>query len=118
MAYSESEQATLNFYQWEYRHRGYYHFDTPVALEVPYVPFTHISHTPKKRIDDGRVPSLFKSIGNLILPPKKEEKEEELTPIKPRVLDASRLPNTVGFSITFPNETPNHSKLWGILFKT
>jgi hypothetical protein len=104
MAYNASEQATLNFYQWEYCHRGYYHFDTPVDLEVPYVPFTHKSNTPNKRIDDGRVPSLFKSIGNLILPPKKEQKEEEQTPIQPRVLATSRLPNTVGFSITFPNK--------------
>ena len=36
---TSSEQATLNFYNWEYRHRGYYHFDTPVDIEVPYVPF-------------------------------------------------------------------------------
>lgn len=104
MSYNASEQATLNFYQWEYRHRGYYHFDTPVDLEVPYVSFTHKSNTPNKRIDDGKVPSLFKSISNLILPPKKEEKEEELTPLEPRVLEASRLPHTVGFSICFPNK--------------
>ncbi|WP_340201978.1 type IV secretory system conjugative DNA transfer family protein [Ascidiimonas sp. W6] len=104
MSYNASEQATLNFYQWEYRHRGYYHFDTPVDLEVPYVPFTHKSNTPNKRIDDGKVPSLFKSISNLILPPKKEEKEEELTPLEPRVLEASSLPDTVGFSICFPNK--------------
>ena len=68
-----SEQATLNFYQWEYRHRGYYHFDTPVDIEVPYVPFRHstYSHTPIK--DDGRVPSLFKSFTKLLAPPKQEE---------------------------------------------
>lgn len=104
MSYNASEQATLNFYQWEYRHRGYYHFDTPVDLEVPYVPFTHKSNTQNKRIDDGKVLSLFKSISNFILPTKNQEKEEELTPIQPRVLGASNLPNTVGFSITFPNK--------------
>ncbi len=104
MSYNASEQATLNFYQWEYRHRGYYYFDTPVDLEIPYVPFTHKTNISEKRIDDGRVPSVFKSISNLILPPKKEQKEEELTPIQPRVLEASHLPNTVGFSICFPNK--------------
>jgi hypothetical protein len=104
MSYNASEQATLNFYQWEYRHRGYYYFDTPVDLEIPYVPFTHKTNISEKIIDDGRVPSLFKSISNLILPPKKEEKEEELTSIQPRVLEASHLPHTVGFSICFPNK--------------
>jgi len=78
--------------------------NTPVDLEVPYVPFTHKSDTPNKRIDDGKVQSLFKSISNLILPPRKEEKEEELKAIQPRVLETSHLPNTVGFSITFPNK--------------
>jgi len=100
-----SEQATLNFYQWEYRHRGYYHFDTPVDIEVPYVPFRHstYSHTPIK--DDGRVPSLFKSFTKLLAPPKQEEPTEEVAELQPRFLAFDSKPNIVGLSITFPKGT-------------
>ena len=63
-----SEQATLNFYNWEYRHRGYYHFDTPVDIEIPYVPFYHSTYSNTPITDDGRAPSLLKSFTKLLLP--------------------------------------------------
>jgi len=105
MGLNAREQATLHFYEWEYRHRGYYHFDTPVDIEAPYIPFYHskISNTPI--IDDGRVPSLFKSFTKLLSPPKQEEPAEEITEVKPRFLAFGSNPNLVVISFTFPKGT-------------
>ncbi|CAL2093344.1 AAA-like domain-containing protein [Tenacibaculum sp. 190524A02b] len=102
MELTASEQATLHFYNWEYRHRGYYHFETPIDIEVPYVPFHHGTYT-NPVIDDGRVPTLFQQIGKLLAPPKKqEEPKQELTEVIPRFLEFSEKPNLVGFSLSFP----------------
>lgn len=65
MGLSASEQATLNFYEWEYLGRGYYHFDISVEIEPPYLPFQHRGYSKNLYIDDGKVPSLFKSIFSL-----------------------------------------------------
>ena len=102
MGLTESEQATLNFYQWEYRHRGYYHFDTPVDIEVPYIPFSYETYPFVPNGDDGRVPSLFKSIANLLAPPKQEEPIPEEIEVNPRFLTFGKQPNLVGISLTFP----------------
>ena len=61
---SRSERATLNFYQWEYPYRGYRHFDTPVDIEVPYRPYRYL--VKDEVVDDGRAPSLFQRIENLL----------------------------------------------------
>lgn len=100
-----SEKATLNFYNWEYRHRGYYHFDTPVDIEVPYVPFYHSINSNTPIIDDGRVPSLFKSITKLLSPPKQEESTEEVVEVQPCFLAFDSKPTLAGVSITFPKGT-------------
>lgn len=100
-----SEKATLNFYNWEYRHRGYYHFDTPIDIEVPYVPFQHSTYSINPIIDDGRAPSLFKSFTKLLAPPKQEESENELTEVEPRFLAFENKPNLIGFSLSFPKGT-------------
>ena len=84
-----NELATLNFYQWEYMHRGYYHFDAPIDIEVPYVPFQHKSPTDTKIVDDGKAPSLFKAISDIFLPAAKIEKETE---IEEREVTAHYLP--------------------------
>ena len=102
MGLTASEQATLNFYQWEYRHRGYYHFDTPVDIEVPYVPFSFETYPFVPIGDDGRVPSIFKSITNLLAPPKQEEPIQEKIEVNPRFLTFGKQPNLVGISLTFP----------------
>ena len=91
MGLTASEQATLNFYQWEYRHRGYYHFDTPVDIEVPYIPFGYETYPFVLIGDDGRVPSLFKSIINLLAPPKQEEPIPEEIEVNPRFLTFGKL---------------------------
>lgn len=49
------EQATINFYTWESRGRGYYLYDYPIELEPPYVPFEHISSVSTEYFDDGKV---------------------------------------------------------------
>lgn len=97
------EQATLNFYHWEYRYRGYYHFDTPVDIEVPYQPFQHFIPQNSFPKDDGRVPSLFNKITNLFLPPV-ENTENELEEIQPRFLSPQQTPTLVGFSISFTQD--------------
>ena len=114
MNLNASEKATLNFYNWEYRHRGYYHFDTPVDIEVPYTPFRHVSYSDTPIIDDGRAPTLFKSISNLLSPPKKEkESTEEVAEVEPRFLVFGDSPNLVGISLSFPKGTeilPNRNR--------
>lgn len=61
---SLSEQRTLQFYEFDYRLRGYYLADVPVNIEPPFAyPFTPLAY--QKSIDDGRVPNIFKQIGKL-----------------------------------------------------
>ena len=54
MSLTPSELLTIQFYQWEQRGRGYYHFDTCVEIEPPYAPMRY--HVPRQTeyIDDGR----------------------------------------------------------------
>ena len=106
MQFSAQEKATLHFYQWEYRNRGYYHFDTPVNIEAPYIPFYHKSFSDASTTDDGIAPSFFKGIQNLFLPTKEiKESDEEEVVLKPNFLVFSEKPILVGFSISFPKKT-------------
>lgn len=107
MSLTASERATLNFYRWEYPHRGYSLFDIPVDIEVPYVPFRHTTYSEVPIVDDGRVPSLFKQVTKLLSPSKEKEEpaQEELTETKPRFLAFEEKPNLTGISVTFPNGT-------------
>jgi len=103
---SLQEETTFNFYSWEYKHRGYYHFDTPVKIEVPYVPFRHITHSSIPFIDDGKVPSLFRQVTKLLLSPKeKETSKQEITENEPRFLAFDDKPNLISISLCFPNGT-------------
>lgn len=102
MYLSASEQATVNFYKWEYRCRGYYHFDEKVHIEPPFVPFRFQNISEIPFIDDGRVPSLIDRITSFINPKSKETEEvteEEETLLPNPVL---KIPKNTGFSITFP----------------
>ncbi len=102
-----NELATLNFYQWEYMHRGYYHFDAPIDIEVPYVPFQHKSPTDTKIVDDGKAPSLFKAISDIFLPAAKIEKETEIEEreVTAHYLPFEDKPTLVGISLSFPKGT-------------
>ncbi|MFV0572198.1 MAG: type IV secretory system conjugative DNA transfer family protein [Xanthomarina gelatinilytica] len=105
MGLTRGEQATLNFYNWEYRFCGYYHFDTPIDIEVPYVSFQHVSQNLPSIQDDGRAPTLFKQVTKLLAPPKEEAPEEDLTKVEPRFLEVSEKPQLIGLSISFPSGT-------------
>ena len=101
MSLSQSELATLNFYKWEYLHRGYYHFDTPVDIEVPYTRFTHREYI-SSGVDDGQVPSIWERVAGLVKPKEQEKKQEEAPILEPTLLSPDDVPNLVGFSISFP----------------
>ncbi|MBL7789385.1 MAG: type IV secretion system DNA-binding domain-containing protein [Chitinophagales bacterium] len=94
-----AEQATLYYYAWDYRHRGYYFYDTPISIEPPYAPyFVSIAKTVT---DDSKVPSIFgqlKSIFN-----KEEPKQEEIQLPNPKAL--GKLPPLEGLRLSF---TKNH----------
>lgn len=103
MSLSQVEKATLNFYYWEVRGRGYYHFDTTVQLEPPYTPFSHLKPSENTTIDEGRVPSLLQQFNKLISPPKSQEEfvlNETITPV-----ESDKFVNLVCFEITFPTGT-------------
>ena len=85
-----SEAATINFYRWEYRHRGYYHFDTPIDIEYQYLPFEHSSHQSVPVQDDGRLPSLFQSIGKFLIPSTKKEEPEDIEKLIPHFIGARK----------------------------
>ena len=70
------EQATINFYSWESRGRGYYHFDDPIDIEPPFVPFKPLTYLKEKFKDDGEK-SLFDGIKKLFLAYNKKAVEEE-----------------------------------------
>ena len=102
MSLTYSEQATLNFYEWDYRYRGYYHFESPIDIEPPYRSFQFPVQQSSKKIDDGRVPTLFQSIGKLLNPAPKKEEPQEIKELEPRFLAPENAPLYNGFSITFP----------------
>jgi DNA helicase HerA-like ATPase len=87
---SLQEQATINFYTWEVRGRGYYHFDDPIDIEPPFTPFIPLPNTKEKFKDDGAISFLggikklfFTSNGRI---PDEEPKDSEIVsvPINPQ----------------------------------
>jgi len=95
------EQATLNFYQWEYRGRGYHLFNTPVHIEPPYQPFRHVNATDTIRIDDGKVPNFLERIISVFDKPKELPSKQEVI-LEPHYQKANDVPELKGISITFP----------------
>jgi len=101
---SLKEKATLNFYQWESRGRGYYHFDTTVEVEPPYVPFIPVNPSVEEYIDDGKVPSLLKKLTNIISSPKQVREENiDVAEILPVAVSIQSKLQCIG--ITFPQGT-------------
>ena len=74
MTKEQQYQSSLEFYNYESRYRGWWHFDFPVTLEVPYHTFERSE--PKHYVDDGKVPSLFKRLTNAFSPPEQVDVEE------------------------------------------
>ncbi|MBS1731862.1 MAG: DUF853 family protein [Bacteroidetes bacterium] len=56
-----AEFYTAQFYTWEYRGRGWYIADEPIALEPPFMPFFRHGF-PEKRIDDGKRHSIISKL--------------------------------------------------------
>lgn len=93
-----SEQATLSFYEWDYRHRGYYFYDSPVGIEPPYTPY----YIPvlKTVNDDSKVPSLFGQLKSLFH--KEEQVPSEIPVLLPSVI---RQNNPLeGVRLNFPKD--------------
>lgn len=111
MNLSASEQATLHFYEWERRLRGYYHFDTAVALEPYYKSFDYKIDI-AEYIDDGKVPSILDRLESVINP---KALSEEITKSETNLLAHLCEPTTelVGFSLVFPGA----SEIQPILFR-
>lgn len=74
---SKRELATVHFYDWELRTRGYYHFPTVVDIEPKYKAFEHLRVSRNHPIDDGKVPPLWKRIAQTFIQPQVTEEEEE-----------------------------------------
>ena len=107
MTPSLQERATINFYSWEARARGYTLNDSPVEIEPPYIPFVPVSSSSAKIYDDGRVPSLFSQAFKLLKKPK--QKEESPLEILPSVVERDN--DRVVFSILFPKQTEIQANL-------
>ena len=102
MQLSASEQATINFYEWESRGRGYFHFGATVEVEPPYAPFIPAKPSREEYVDDGKVPSLFKRLTNIIADPKQKEEEPNAYDVLPVLSNRAKLQC---ISITFPTGT-------------
>ncbi|MCP4181166.1 MAG: ATP-binding protein [bacterium] len=98
------EKATINFYTWESRGRGYFLFHAPVEIEPPYAPFIRVNGSNEEYVDDGRVPTLLGRFTKLINPPEQEQnKDNEGVDILPTQVNPQ--PKLHCFSILFPKGT-------------
>lgn len=80
---TKSERATIAFYHWEARGRGYLLSDNTVEMEPPFAPFLRPKNT--EAYDDGRLPSFLSQAKELFLGATNSKKDEqELPEIVPR----------------------------------
>jgi len=103
MSHKAWEQATLNFYDWDYFGRGYYLYDFRVGIEPPYKRFKHSRINENVYDDDGRVPNLFQQFTGLFRakkPVQKHEKSE--SELIPKV--SSQYSLDTAFSLLFPKD--------------
>jgi len=97
MSLSAWQQATVNFYNWDYLGRGYYFFPEQVDIEPKYTAFRHTVVSQEKYVDDGRVPGFFESLFS-----KKKEKQEEVKEPEPPLANRASYPElTEGFFLQF-----------------
>lgn len=98
-----AEKRTIHFYQWDYKFRGYYLFDIPVDIEVPYTAFKHILKTKSDNEDDGRV-SFWGNSQKKLNSTENIETNDDIV-VQPTFLKFSELPFLEGIKISFPRET-------------
>jgi len=95
------EQATINFYEFDYKGRGYYHFPFCVEIEPPFKPFSHyqIPNNYPQDYDDGKSPSYLKQLTTFFSSKEtaSEIKEDSFLPKK-----VTSKPTLVGLEISFP----------------
>ena len=113
MKLSLAEQATINFYKFDYKGRGYYHFPFCVDIEPPFTHFSHHQHlqTNSQEYDDGRAPSYFKQLTALFTPKVKEEKKE----IFSTAVIAFKV-NEINFYAVDVTASMNVPRAWGLDF--
>jgi len=110
MDLTASELATVHFYEWERRLRGYYHCDTTVALEPYYIPFDHKEYV-SEHIDDGKAPNILDRVASFLIPKKvSEEKIERVESLLGHIYEPTT--ELVGFLLMFPKETEIQSALF------
>ncbi|MFT6502923.1 MAG: hypothetical protein ACJASQ_003055 [Crocinitomicaceae bacterium] len=61
MNQEDFDTPSYNWYMWECRYRGYYHYPYRVPLEIPFHRFQHTIDN-NEIIDDGYVPSFFEKL--------------------------------------------------------
>lgn len=98
---SLSEQATIDFYQWELLGRGYYLAQTPVNIESTYIPFSRNQFAHPKGHDDGKVPSMFTQLFNLFKETKEKEDTNEVVEITPKYLEVEEVPKRTTLVLSF-----------------
>jgi hypothetical protein len=87
---SIDELLTDQFYRWELRGRGWFVFDSPVAVEPPFRPFTGHFLPPPSEVDDGRRTTvgsrmlgwLSEALSPAAPPPEEPEEEAERLIVK------------------------------------
>lgn len=113
MNLTASQKATLNFYQWEARGRGWSLFETPVDIEPPYEQFEHKRFSNEVQIDDGRLPNLLDGIKRLI-----DSSKQTVTQtipnweIIPQSLAPEDVPMLTGFSLVFEKDQEIRSEVF------
>ena len=95
------EQATINFYTWESRGRGYYLFDSPVEIEPPYIPFEYVSTAQSEYYDDGKVTLLGRIKSLVSAETSKQDSTQESKDILPIAINPQ--PQLHCIKISFPH---------------
>ena len=98
-----AEHYTCQFYTWEYRGRGWYVADAPIALEPPFIPFYRHGGT-AQALDDGKRHTIVSKLLELAKGKKPPVQEEILdyTELTPFPDEAAR--DLVALRINMPKE--------------
>jgi len=109
MTPSLQERATINFYSWEARGRGYILSDSPVEIEPPYMPFVPVQNSSSDMYDDGKIPSPLTQVFKFLTQPTKKKEEVLERDITPRIIERNK--SRIVYSLFFPNNTEIQSDL-------
>ena len=102
MARTISDDFSVNFYTWEARGRGYFHFNEPIEIEPPFVTFYHRLLNQREFVDDGKF-NILDSVISLFTEKDKIEVEDETDEILP--IPIHDKPILKAFKLSFPKGT-------------